>query len=552
MNLADDWEPAGGLILERNALTAIREREGNIIITAGPGAGKTELLAQRADFLFRTGVSPYPQRILAISFKVDAARNLQSRVRLRSGAQHAARFDSFTFHAFAKRLIDNYRPALTGQKALHRGYRLDAKTRIPSEQITFDDLVPFALEILASNRYASGALQQTYSHVFLDEFQDATESQYRFLRQAFGRTDVQLTAVGDTKQRIMAFAGALEGVMASFSSDFSASRLQLYKNFRSRPRLRRMQNRMILDMDPAAASPDDDLIGDGGTVRVARFDSDMREAVAVADIIAEWLSEGVPPRDITVLVRQQPHFVAAALMKELTARDIAHRNEQVSQDLTAEPAAALIFDFLRVIAGDRHPNSYSELVRIVTQGGVEDSDGVLHSRLQHLLSKNRRIVRSADFDKSEASSWKPIVSEFLRLVTRASINALSPSYQQGTRLDDVVKEAFAAFRRELDVDGNPVAALNRLSEAGAIRILTVHKCKGLEFEKVIILGVETQLFWGRNPVDVKSEFFVAISRAKGELVLTYTDWRSRPLDAPTNWCEHRTVHAELLDYANEP
>ena len=45
-------------------------------------------------------------------------------------------------------------------------------------QITFDDLVPLAIEILAANAYARGALRQTYDHVFLDEFQDATDDQY--------------------------------------------------------------------------------------------------------------------------------------------------------------------------------------------------------------------------------------------------------------------------------------------------------------------------------------------------------------------------------------
>jgi superfamily I DNA/RNA helicase len=546
---AEEWEPVGGLRLEPNALAAVREQMSNVIVTAGPGAGKTELLAQRADFLFRTGASPYPQRILAISFKVDAARNLQSRVRLRSGAQHAARFDSFTFHAFAKRLIDNYRPALRGQNALQPDYRLDANTRIQGEQITYDDLVPFALEILESNAYARGALRQTYSHVFMDEFQDATGPQYKFLRQAFGGTAVQLTGVGDTKQRIMVFAGALDGVMASFATDFGATPLQLYQNFRSKPRLRRMQNRMILDMDPDAASPEADLHGDGGAIRVLAFDTDSSEASAVADIIAEWLGEGVAPSEIAVLVRQQPHLVAASLGEELTSQGIAYRNEQMSQDLTAEPAAALVFNFLRVIADNRNPDSYSGLMRVVTRGGIEESDGVLDSRLRKLLVNDRGMVRADGFDKSESGSWKPLVTEFLRFVTRAALNALSPSYQQGRRLDDVLKQAFAAFKRELEIDGDPVAALNRLSEADAIRILTVHKCKGLEFEKVIVLGVETQLFWGNNSVDVKSEFFVAISRAKDELVLTHAKRRTKPPGAPWNWKGSRTAYAELLAYA---
>ena len=81
----EDWFPSDGLILEPNALRAATERKHCLALTAGPGAGKTEMLAQRADFLLRTGTCRYPYRILAISFKVDASRNLKERVRRRCG-----------------------------------------------------------------------------------------------------------------------------------------------------------------------------------------------------------------------------------------------------------------------------------------------------------------------------------------------------------------------------------------------------------------------------------------------------------------------------------
>ncbi|QNA92950.1 MULTISPECIES: UvrD-helicase domain-containing protein [unclassified Microbacterium] len=547
----EDWTPVGGLELEPNALKAVRDTNANVVVTAGPGAGKTELLAQRADFLFRTGASPYPKRILAISFKVDAARNLQSRVRLRSGSQYAARFDSFTFHAFAKRLIDNYRPALTGQNALNPDYRIDARTRIQNQQITFDDLVPLALEILEKNDYARGALRQTYSHVFMDEFQDATTAQYAFLKEAFAGTGVHLIGVGDTKQRIMGFADALEGVMATFAEDFDATDLQLYQNFRSKPRLRRMQNRMILEMDPSAASPDEDLEGEEGILKVLRFDTDEEEAAAVTEMIGEWLDEGVPTREITVLARQQPHLITSVLGERLTAAGIPYRNEQQSQDLTAEPAAALIFNFLRVVTDDGRPEAYSELVRVVTRGGIEEADGVLDSKLRTILRGARQTVRATGFGASDYASWKPLINSFLKFVTRPALNALSPSYQQGSRLNDVIKEAAGAFKRELAVDGEPVAALDRLSEEDAVRILTVHKCKGMEFEKVIVFGVEPQFFWGKKDADVKAEFFVAISRAKDELVLTTARHRTKPDGANAYWREDSPPHEELLGYADE-
>src|SRR5215472_16700883 len=139
MIAADDWQPADGLKLEPNALITARETRQSIALTAGPGAGKTEVLAQKADFLLRTGNCRYPQRILAISFKVDASRNLKERVRRRCGYQLASRLDSHTFHAFAKRLIDRFRPVLTGQDALLPNYTI-GEARYQGSQITFGDL----------------------------------------------------------------------------------------------------------------------------------------------------------------------------------------------------------------------------------------------------------------------------------------------------------------------------------------------------------------------------------------------------------------------------
>lgn len=547
----EKWAPVGDLELEPNALKAIRETSANVVVTAGPGAGKTELLAQRADFLFRTGATPYPKRILAISFKIDAARNLQSRVRSRSGWQYATRFDSFTFHAFAKRLIDNFRPVLTGVRALNRDYRIGERLRIEHEQITFDDLVPLALTILQKNDYVRGALRQTYSHVFMDEFQDATTAQYAFLKTAFADTGVQLIGVGDTKQRIMGFAGALRGVMATFATDFSAMDLQLYQNFRSKPRLRRMQNRMILEMDPAAASPAADLEGEEGILQVLRFPTDEKEAIAVTDLIRLWLAAGVLPREITVLARQQPHLIASVLGGHLAAAGIPYRNDQQCQDLTAEPLPALIFHFLRVVADEGRPESYAELMRMVTRGGIEERDGVMGSKLRWILQDARASVRAAPFDATDFASWESLVHTLLDFVTRPALSALSPAYQQGSRLDDMIRKALGSFQRELEVDGDPIGALDRLSEEDAVRILTVHKCKGLEFEKVIVLGVESQFFWGEDDADLKAEFFVAVSRAKDELVLTTARIRQKPAGAGPRWQVNSPANEVLLGYANE-
>jgi hypothetical protein len=108
---ADAWQPIGVEALEANALDVVRSINNRSVI-AGPGSGKTELLAQRASYLLQCDIARPPRRVLAISFKRDAATNLAARVRSRCHPDQAYRFDSLTFDAFAKGLVDRFGQAL--------------------------------------------------------------------------------------------------------------------------------------------------------------------------------------------------------------------------------------------------------------------------------------------------------------------------------------------------------------------------------------------------------------------------------------------------------
>ena len=376
-------------------------------------------------------------------------------------------------------------------------YRIDPNTRIQGKQITFDDLVPLAMEILESNRYARGALRQTYSHVFLDEFQDATRNQYLLVKAAFLDTDVVLTAVGDVKQRIMALAGALDGIMKTFADDFEAASLTLYQNFRSAPRLRRMQNRMIEDMDPAAASPDEDLLGDDGVIQVLHFDSQVEEAVAVADLIDGWLEAG------HIAKRDRGPGPSTVQTRDRGACGGTPRSRHPVPQRTGQPRpgcrARCCFDLQLRVGGGRRPATRCVRrthARCFARKRHRRAALQFDSRLKRLLRETRAAVRSPWFARGDLTAWRPVITEFLEVVSRPALNALSPAYQQGARLDEVIEDAHGALGRELAVDGDPVEALKRLSELDAVRILTIHKCKGLEFEKVVVLGVEEELFWG--------------------------------------------------------
>jgi superfamily I DNA/RNA helicase len=136
------WSPIGVDALEEDAEVTVRAENSRLVI-AGPGAGKTELLAQRAAYLLQTGTCADPQRILALSFKRDAARNLAERVRRRIGPTLAARLDSFTFDAFAKGMVDRFREALPADWRPTAGYGIDF--RLPSNTRNAVLAIPDAL-----------------------------------------------------------------------------------------------------------------------------------------------------------------------------------------------------------------------------------------------------------------------------------------------------------------------------------------------------------------------------------------------------------------------
>ena len=90
---SSDWVPKGDIILESAAENAVKSKK-HLLVVAGPGAGKTELLAQKTDYLFQTNLSKNPRKILAISFKKDAADNLKERIVKRYGNEYGSRCSS--------------------------------------------------------------------------------------------------------------------------------------------------------------------------------------------------------------------------------------------------------------------------------------------------------------------------------------------------------------------------------------------------------------------------------------------------------------------------
>lgn len=595
----DDWAPIGVEALEANAMKVVRST-GNRSVIAGPGAGKTELLAQRAAYLLQTGGAPAPRRILAISFKRDAATNLAARVRQRCHRLHAGRLDSMTFDAFSKGLVDRFGQALPKRwrprpdyeilfptDAMYRGFLQELPTppnavgsradimaiavkkferghllgsSLPeggwpepnpgqwaadrfwqsslhesgASYLSFPMLGRLAELLLRINPMARRALQLTYSHLFMDEFQDTTQVQYDLVRTIFLGTDAVITAVGDNKQQIMRWAMAIEDPFAAFDADFGAKRTPLYNNYRSSPELVRIQHVLAQALDAQVVEPVSKTVGTvpGDSCAIWDFSTPEVEAERLAAFVAaEMKAHNLVPRDFVLLVRQKAADYADVLEPAFRKAGLPLRNEAASvgkvalQELLAEEASTLLICVLRLAMTKRAGRYWTECQdALAALRGLSPDDEAIQAKLAREIDAFALdLLRRFPKPVSSAADARALVDTILDFVGRDRLIAVHPAYAQGDWFTKVTEAATLHLQASCDGQLAWTDALDAYEGLHAVPLMTIHKSKGLEYHSVIFVGLDDGAWWSftGDQIEATAGFFVAFTRAKQRVVFTY-------------------------------
>lgn len=600
MNLVslEDWRPKGVADLEPRAWEALRQTVQSVLVTAGAGAGKTEFLAQKATYLLQTGLCRAPKRVLAISFKRDAARNLAERVAMRCPLEQTRRFNSYTFDAFAKSLVDRFRAAIPEPYRPPAGYRivmprrqdyddfLDthnlrgvnaqqleraiAKARLPvansgselqravatywQSQYNDYDHVPLSFPMLnrlvelfiRENPSILKALHLTYPIVFLDEFQDTTFAQFQLLRAAFSGSEAIFTAVGDDKQRIMVWAGAMPDAFPQFEQQFGAQRISLISNWRSHEGLVQIQHVIASRIDPNVEKPEAraNRLVDGDIAAVWEFASEEKESEALAQWIQREVHLGnVEPHDVAILVRMRPDEVEGQLSPAFEARGLGLRNvarivgDIAIQDLLGEDLTQILLRLLRLGAAERSPENWNAALRdLQFLEAVDTTDEAgqqrLQQRLQGFVREVRRTLRRLEPVPGSATATARTALDF---VGRQTVRQAFPSYRRQPDFDRVWSGFVLLLQECLEQADTWSGALDEFEGMGQIALMTIHKSKGLEFHTVIFYGLDNQTWWSLTPdrMEELNSFFVAFTRAKQRAFFTLCTERGLPV----SWIE---------------
>lgn len=582
----ENWVPQGVDTLEDRALVALRETTQSVCVTAGAGAGKTEFLAQKAAYLLQTGLCPSPKRILAISFKRDAALNLSERVRRRC-PDEGHRFVSMTFDAFTKGIVDQFRDAVPEPYRPPANYQISfptrdiiedflnrhnaqdvdwrnidravANTKLPLEDARIQPRMRGLLEAYWQDQFEGGeqayltfpminrivermvrenpqvrkALLATYPVVFLDEFQDTTTAQYEVLMAAFHGSRSVLTAVGDDKQRIMGWAGAMRDSFARFTADFNARPVTLLSNWRSHDDLVTIQHLIAtaIDEDVEAVVARRPRQVDGDVAAIWQFQAGEEEVEYLAEWIAGEVQDGqIEPHRIAILVRNYADRVEQEILPAFEARNIALRNVArmvggvAIQDLLSEELTECLIPFLRLGAKRRDREAWSQAqTQMQRLEAIADGDDVGLQRMAIRTEALCRTVRAyMQANQPDQVDTTALVNMLIDEIGEASIRQSTPSY---SRVSDFnrVRSGFIALLEECRAGGGTwTDVLDRFVGKGQVPLMTVHKSKGLEFHTMIFFGLDNRSWWSLTPQNDEelNSFFVAFTRAEQRAFFT--------------------------------
>ncbi|WP_257208005.1 UvrD-helicase domain-containing protein [Bacillus pseudomycoides] len=576
-----EWKPSDGLILESAALNAVNDLNNSLVV-AGPGAGKTELLAQKACFLLETNSCVNPSKILAISFKKDAALNLKDRIKLRLSKNLESRFISQTFDSFAKSILDRFLSALPEEFRPDPNYEIaenqnefvrafskcganlynnkikkqyiDNLTKRRLENVSgvykdvwdkllkgdgdikptlsFQMISVLAIYILETNPLILKSLRKTYSHVFLDEFQDTTRVQYALVKICYHNSETSITAVGDHRQRIMLWAGAKPDIFDSYKNDFNSQEYTLVMNHRSAPRLLEIQkivNNYLQDI-PFSPIANPKWTEDEGVAEIWYFKDSFIEAEHIAERITQLIhQQQISYRDICIIVKQSVQQFSDEIIGVLEKVNIQARNEAKFQDLLKEDIVLLILNTLKSALDVRDSDSWSFIWEVKTffEGKSGTVNSLIIDELRKQLKLMLKIVKNRLKKITHQEELNILLMDIVDFYDVNKIRKYYPQYLQGQYINKL-RENLTDYLYQYYLSKNDwIAAIDSFQGNDSIPIMTIHKSKGLEFDVVFFVGFDDNSFWSFSDQEDedKCTFFVGLSRSKRYLYFTFSENR---------------------------
>ena len=475
-------------------------------------------------------------------------------------------------------LKKKYDEAVSAKDVIFYGYLYQQKKCFG---LDYNDLIKFTLYIFSMSDEIRLKWQQRLEYIMIDEFQDIDGLQYE-LMQALCAYHKNLFIVGDPDQTIYSWRGANVKHILDFDKNFpKVKTIMMMKNYRSTPEIIAAANSLI---DKNTVRMKNQLIptlAKGERVVYSHAKTTKEEANSIAERIKKLSKAGVPYGDITILYRA--HYIARTIEEGLMRAEIPYTiysGVQFFDRMEIKDALS----YLRLIAY-RDDLSFMRIVNTPKRNIGEKRMRFLkeYAAANGCLLYDA-LVKSIDepmFANTQARRFVKLIERFSSIYhTMPASELLSAvlnesGYEEALRtegaqdrLDNLAELKQAVYEYEtgcgeesrLEDFLSHVALLTNADAAAApnaVKLMTVHTAKGLEFPYVFICGLDEGMFPSKRTSSFEAMeeerrlAFVAMTRAEKGLYLS--DAEGRGLDGSFRYPSRFVfdIDRQLMDYSTE-
>ena len=405
-----------------------------------------------------------------------------------------------------------------GIEVVGRLYQAYEQLRRDRQLIDFESVLELTAAILFSEPDAAREVHAAFRYFTVDEFQDVNPLQKLLLDAWLGGRD-ELCVVGDPRQTIYSFTGATASYLRSFAADYPrATVVRLVRDYRSTPQVVRLANRIVRAgsagsagsagaADPAGSA---DLVAQrppGPEPSVFRYPDDEAEAAAVAAEAGMLIAQGVPPREIAILLRingqleRFEHALAAAQVPYVVrGAERFYERPEVRQALVLLRGAA------RAEGADTDAET-------VAAGG-------LAAAVRHVLASAGLTAGPPGAAGAGGGARSAARDRWESLAALAGLADDLAAARPEASLADFAAE----LAERADTGHAPVAS--------AVTVATMHAAKGLEWDAVLLPGLVEGIMpivHARTAESIEEErrlLYVAVTRSRKHLVLSWAPART--------------------------
>ncbi|MEJ0001696.1 MAG: UvrD-helicase domain-containing protein [bacterium] len=435
--------------------------------------------------------------------------------------------------------------------------------------LDFDDLLLKTVKLLKENAEIRKAYQEKWQYIHIDEYQDTNEVQYLMSKLLTGETR-NICVVGDADQNIYSWRGANLKNILNFEKDYPNAKIVLLEeNYRSTQNILEAANTVI---KKNRFRPDKNLFtkketGEKISIYEALEENDEAEFVSVK-ILELMDKEGKDVLSETAVL-YRANFQSRALEEAMLRYNIPYQVLGVKFFERKE-----IKDTLAYLRAALNPDSLSDIKRIINfpaRGiGKATLAKIFAGETATLPIKARMKIEN--FYQILEHIREKIQSDTASAVIKFAIKAsgieaelLAGTEEEMERLENIKELATLALKYDALENGSGIEKLledaslasdqdgillneEKKGTVNAVKLMTVHASKGLEFRYVFITGLEDGLFpherRGESATDMDNEeerrlFYVALTRAKEKLYLSFANFRtifgSRQINAPSEF-----------------